>query len=71
MRQSSLAKNIHDGLKFRHSFESVLEKLDQENTLNDVNNFFDKILSDELVYMISSKLISFKKNLYQRSCWRI
>ena len=34
MRQSSLAKDIHEGLKFWLSFESVLEKLDKENTLN-------------------------------------
>jgi hypothetical protein len=53
-----LARSIHDDLKFRLSFESVLEKLDQENTLSNVNGFFEKILTDELVYMIASDLIS-------------
>ncbi len=66
MKQSDLAKDIFEDLKFRQSLESVLEKLDKEKTLTKVSNFFDCILSDELVYMITSEFKSFEENLCQR-----
>lgn len=63
MKLGKTANEILDNLKYGLSLESVLQKMDSEGTIEKIQHFFRSILENEIIYMISGCLISFKKNV--------